>query len=99
MADFTNGFHALMYSVWEILDKVDQEQDRYSMNAFKLGKLIKRQKLKSKHTLNPKEIHYYTLGLIEIYKNWARYGHNEWAIKEKEMSASFTVVFLRKERS
>lgn len=93
----TNGFDTMMYAVWELLDKVDMNQDTFSMNCFKLGKLIKRQKLKSKHTLEPKEISYYSKSLVEIYKGWGMNGHPDWKVREKEMSSVFTIVFERKE--
>lgn len=95
--DTSNGFHSMMYALWEMLDKVDMNVNGISMNAIKLGKLIKRQKLKSKHTLDQKEIRYYTLGLVEIYKNWGRYGHKDWKVSEREMSSIFTVYFERKD--
>ena len=95
--EYSNGFHTMMYAIWELLDKVDMKYDRISMNAIKLGKLIKRQSIKSKHTLNQKEIHYYTISLREIYKNWAMKGHPDWSVKEKDMSATFTIIFERKE--
>ena len=91
----SNGFHSMMYAVWELLDKIEMERDHYSMNAIKLGKLIKRIPLKSKHTLDEKEIHYYSIGLKEIYMNWSRFGHPEWKVREKD-SFRFTIVFERK---
>jgi hypothetical protein len=93
----SNGFHAMMYAIWELLDKVDIHQDKISMNAIKLGKLIKRQKLKSKHTLDQKEIRYYTISLVEIFKSWGTHGHKDWKVKEKDMASVFTVNFERKE--
>jgi len=92
----SNGFHTMMYAVWEILDKLDRDVTMFSMNAIKLGKLIKRQKLKSKHTLTQQEISYYSRGLIEVCRNWAIYGHPDWKVKEKTPSSMFTVVFERK---
>ncbi len=92
----SNEFHTLMYAVWEILEKLDIHQDIFSLNAMKFGKLIKRQKIKSKHTLNQKEIAYYTQALVEIYRNWAMYGHRDWTVKEREMTAVFTIEFKRK---
>jgi len=95
--EYSNGFHTMMYAVWELLDKVNIESNSISMNAFKLGKLIKRQKIKSKHTLDQKEIYYYSQSLKEIYKEWARHGHPDWSVREKEISSVFTVIFERKE--
>ena len=91
----SNGFHPIMYAVWELLDKVDIERDYISMNAIKLGKLIKRIPLKSKHTLDDKEIHYFSIGLKEIYMNWATFGHPEWKVRERDAFV-FTIVFERK---
>ncbi len=92
----SNGFHSMMHSVWEILDNVDFETEKFTVNAYKLGKLIKRQKVKSKHTLEENEISYYSKKLYEIRKFWATYGHPDWKIKEKVPSGSFTVQFIRK---
>lgn len=94
--DNSNGFHTMMYAVWELLDKVDIHTDRISLNAIKLGKYIKRQKLKSKHTLDKKELRYYSNSLAEIYKSWGRRGHKDWTVRENEFSASFSVIFERK---
>lgn len=95
--EFSNGFHAVMYCVSEILDKVDLKQDRITFNYSKLGKLIKRQRVKSKHTLGDKEIRYYGKKLVEIFKNWGTHGHEEWIVRQKNPSSVFTVVFIRKE--
>lgn len=97
MADqLSNGFHSMMYCVSEILDKLDFDQEKFTLNAYKLGKLIKRQKVKSKHTLDDVEISYYSRMLYEILKHWGRYGHKDWKIMEKVPSSSLTVQFIRK---
>jgi len=92
-----NGYHAVMYAVWEILDKVDPNQHKFSLYGFKLGKLIKRYKLKSKHTLTNEERMYYHNMLVEVFKNWAIGGHPDWRVKEKDMQPTFTVEFIRKD--
>ena len=93
----SNGFHTMMYAVWEILDKLDDNVESISMNGIKLGKLIKRHPLKSKHTLTRKEINCYSRGLIEICQNWGVHGHPSWNVREKTPSSMFTAVFYRKE--
>ncbi len=91
-----NGFYSMMYSVWAILDKVDNDQDKFTLNAYRLCKLIKRQKLKSKHTLDNGELQFYSRMLAEIFKKWVGYGHSDWKVREKLPSPTFTVQFIRK---
>jgi len=94
---YQNGYHAIMYGVWELLDKVDLDQHSFSLTGYKLGKLIRRYKLKSKYTITHEERMYYHNKLVEVYKNWAIDGHPDWNVKEKEMQPTFTVEFIRKE--
>lgn len=93
----SNGFHSMMHSVWEILDKVDPDIDILTLTCYKLGKLIKRKKVKSRHTLDDTEISYYSRMLYEIFREWVRYGHRDWKVKEKVPSGSLTVQFIRKQ--
>ncbi|MCK4544180.1 hypothetical protein KAU43_01450 [candidate division WOR-3 bacterium] len=97
MAEPSNECYTMMHSIWEILDKVDPNLNKFSVNAVKLGKLIKRQRLKSKHTLGQSEIHYYTKLLVEVFKNWADYGHRDWKVRQRNPSTTFTVLFERKD--
>ena len=92
----SNGFHTMMHTVWEMLDKVDINQPYITIHGVKLGKYIKRIPLKSKHTLDENEVAYYTRGLMEVFRSWPTHGHPNWNVRQKQMSERFAVIFERK---
>lgn len=85
-----------MFSLKQILDKLNPDVESITLNAKKLGKLIKGQKIKSRYTLTEDENWYYASGLKELYRNWGFYGDRGWTVEEKTPNPRFTVIFRRK---
>ena len=91
-----NDLKTSFFAIRNILNGIPKDKDYIRLNTVIYGKTIEGIPIKSRETLTQRQMVQYRFDLLNIYKNWSLYGHEDWIIKQIS-GLYFTVKFIRKD--